>query len=207
MKLEIFKLTNCLLLVGFLSGLFYQTGYTHEIFQEVLKEKYGLKSFACKTCHTTDDRTLRTPFAETIHQVMKGGNWSERFAQAESEGEDAVKAFEQLIAQEFEKSLDQIGQQTMTVNQLLDSGLLVGVRVDDKKRETMERFSKEPSESEAHATHQEYSNLDLAIGSRETSHLPPATNRSFRWLGFDWRKYAVRSRYDADLVLELKFSR
>ena len=203
MKSEIFKLTNCIL-VGLLGGLFYQTGHGHEIFQEVLKEKYGLKSFACKTCHATDDRTLRTPFAETIYQVMKDGNWSEKFAQAEAEGEDAVKAFEQLIAQEFEKSLDQIGQQTMTVDQLLDSGLLVGVRVDDKKRETMERFSQQPAEFDAREDLQVF---EPAIGSRQAPRLQTASNRSFHWRGFDWRKYAVRSRFYADLVLELELTR
>lgn len=115
--------------------------FGHEIFQEVLKEKYGLRSFACKTCHETDDRTQRTVFADTIHEVLKEGNWSEKFAVAEAAGEEAVKEFDQLIAKEFAAALDEIGKQTVSVDDLLVSGLLVGVRIDPKMRETMDRFN------------------------------------------------------------------
>lgn len=110
--------------------------HAHEIFQEVLKEKYGLKSFACKTCHPDgDDRTIRTVFADLIADEMKEGNWTEKFKQAESEGEDAVKAFELEIAEEFRKSVDRFGKRTLTVDQLMGSALLTGVRLDPQKHQ------------------------------------------------------------------------
>jgi hypothetical protein len=113
-----------------------QRSAAHEIFQEVLKEKYGLKSFACKTCHPDgDDRTIRTVFADLIADEMKDGNWAEKFKQAESEGDDAVKAFELLIADEFRKSVDQFGKRTLTVDQLMESALLTGVRLDPQKHQ------------------------------------------------------------------------
>lgn len=107
----------------------------HEIFQEVLKEHYGLRSFACKTCHPDgDDRTIRTPYADLIAEEMKDGNWAEKFHQAEAEGEQAVEAFEKLIAKEFEKKVESFGKRTLSVDQLMKSGLLTGVRLDPNKQ-------------------------------------------------------------------------
>ena len=55
----------------------------HDVFQDVLKEDYTLKSFSCKGCHPdSDDRKLRTPFAERIYQQLKDKGLSEKFAAA-----------------------------------------------------------------------------------------------------------------------------
>lgn len=116
-----------------------QMASAHEIFQEVLKEHYGLRSFACKTCHPDgDDRTQLTVYAALIADELKeGGNWSEKFHLAEEEGEEAVEAFEKLIASEFKKRVERFGERTLTVDQLMESGLLTGVRLDpQKQRET-----------------------------------------------------------------------
>lgn len=120
----------------------------HEIFQDVLKEKYGLKSFSCKTCHQdADNRKLRTPFADLYYQEMKADNWSEKFAQAEAKGEAAVADFEQEVAEAFKKTLDNVGKKTLTVDDLFASGLLAGSRIDEKKRKTKEGNPKAPSSS------------------------------------------------------------
>jgi len=123
------------LLLGLVLACNGQSLNAHEIFQDVLKEKYGLRSFACKTCHPDgDDRTIRTVFADLIADEMKDGNWTEKFKEAEAKGEDAVKAFELLIADEFRKCVDDFGKRSLTVDQLMESGLLTGVRLEPQKK-------------------------------------------------------------------------
>jgi hypothetical protein len=106
----------------------------HEIFQDILKERYTLKSFSCKTCHPDgDDRTLRTPFADLYYEAMKAGNWTEKYAQAAAKGEAAVTEFEKEVGEAFKKSLEQVGKATLSVDELFSSGLLAGIRIDEKK--------------------------------------------------------------------------
>jgi hypothetical protein len=115
----------------------------HEIFQDILKEKYTLKSFSCKTCHQdSDNRKLRTPFAELYAEALKDGNWSAKWAEVEPKGEEAIAAFETEIGEAFKKSLDNVGKKTLTVDDLFAAGLLAGVRVDEKKRKAMEAEGK-----------------------------------------------------------------
>ncbi len=124
-----------------------QSIQAHDIFQDVLKEKYTLKSFSCKTCHPdSDDRKIRTPFAERIYQQMKDQGLSKQFAQAtaidevtkakdpESVGKDkgAVYEFEKLAGKSFEKAFVKVAQQTMTIDQIIKQGLFNGARLDTK---------------------------------------------------------------------------
>lgn len=114
--------------------VFVSAGSAHEIFQDILKEKYTLKSFSCKTCHPDgDDRTIRTPYADLYYVAMKDGNWTEKYAIAAAQGEAAVKEFDKEIGEAFKKSLDQVGKSTLTVDELFASGLLAGIRIDEKK--------------------------------------------------------------------------
>jgi hypothetical protein len=129
----------------------------HDIFQDVLKEKYMLKSFSCKTCHQdSDDRKLRTPFAERIYQQMKDQGLSKQFAEAtlldeaakekdpESVGKDkgAVYEFEKIAAKDFEKAFVNVAQQTMTIDQIIKQGLFNGARLDTKAIEAAKQADK-----------------------------------------------------------------
>ncbi len=106
----------------------------HEIFQDVLKEKYVLKSFACKTCHpNADDKKVRSMFAELIYQELKDKKLSEKFAVADAAGKDAVVAFEKSIVKDFEKAMEAVGKKQLTVDELFKSGLINGARLDEKK--------------------------------------------------------------------------
>ncbi len=107
----------------------------HEIFQDVLKEKYGLKSFSCKTCHPIgDDNTIRSPLADLYHEALTPGKWLDKYYEAEEKGEDAVKEFEQEVAKAFKQVLEDVGKKSISVDDLFESGLLAGIRIDDKKR-------------------------------------------------------------------------
>ena len=122
----------------------------HEIFQDVLKERYNLKTFSCKSCHPdSKDRKLRTPFADRIYKQMKPLDLSEKFAVAEK-AEEAAKAkdpdsvgkdkgpifeFEQMAAKEFKKAFVEVGKQTMTIDEMFEQGLFNGARLDTKKSE------------------------------------------------------------------------
>jgi len=76
------SITSLIVLFAF-AICFVSTTNAHDVFQDVLKELYTLKSFSCKTCHPdSDDRKLRTPFAERIYQVMKDKDYSAKFAVA-----------------------------------------------------------------------------------------------------------------------------
>lgn len=124
-------------------GIANKPAISHEIFQDILKEKYTLKSFSCKTCHQdADNRKLRTPFADLYAEELKDGNWSAKWAEAEPKGEVAIAAFEKEISEAFKKSLDNVGKRTLTVDDLFAAGLLAGVRVDEKKRKAMDSAGK-----------------------------------------------------------------
>ncbi len=129
----------------------------HDVFQDVLKEEYMLKSFSCKTCHPDgDDRTIRTPFADRIYEQMKDQKLSEKFAAAvakdeaakakdpDSVGKDkgAVAEFEKMVAKDFKKAFKVVAQQTMTIDEILKQGLFNGARLDTKAIEEAEAAEK-----------------------------------------------------------------
>ncbi len=108
----------------------------HDVFQDVLKEKYTLKSFSCKTCHPdSDNRKIRTKFADRIHKELKDKKLSEKFSVAEKAGEEAVKEFEKGVAKDFGKAWETVSKQQMTFDDFLKAGLFNGARLDTKKLE------------------------------------------------------------------------
>lgn len=126
---------------------FVSNSRAHDVFQDVLKEVYMLKSFSCKTCHPDgDDRTIRTPFADRIHEQMKDQNLAEKFATAvaldeaakvkdpESVGKDkgAVAEFEKMVAKDFKVAFKVVAQQKMSIDDIIKQGLFNGARLDTK---------------------------------------------------------------------------
>ena len=126
----------------------------HEIFQDVLKEQYMLKSFSCKACHPdNDDRKIRTPFAERIYKELKPLGLEAKYAKAlaadeaakakdpSSVGKDkgAVVDFEKSIVEDFKKAFKVVGKQTMTIDDMLKQGLFNGARLDTKKIEAAKK--------------------------------------------------------------------
>ncbi|MDG1872735.1 MAG: hypothetical protein P8J27_02395 [Mariniblastus sp.] len=122
----------------------------HDVFQDVLKEVYTLKSFSCKGCHPDgDDRKIRTPFADRIYEVMKDKNYSEKFAvavkadeAAEAKDKDAfddkkgkVAEFEKMIAADFKVSFKKVAEQKVSFDDMIKQGLFYGARLDTKKLE------------------------------------------------------------------------
>jgi hypothetical protein len=119
----------------------------HEVYQDVLKEQYMLKSFSCKTCHPDgDDRKLRTPFADRIADVMKKKGLSEKFAEATAKDEAAKKQdpesvtkdkgavadFNKMVAKEFAVDFKLVAQQKMAIDDIIKEGLFNGARLDTK---------------------------------------------------------------------------
>ena len=142
----IYKLTCSLIMFAFVMTL-PSAASAHEVFQDVLKEEYMLKSFSCKTCHPDgDDRKIRTPFADRIYEQMKDQGLSEKFALAVSADEGAKKndpafddkagavaEFEKMVAKDFKEAFKIVGQQTITIDELIKQGLFAGARLDTKK--------------------------------------------------------------------------
>ncbi len=133
---------GCALILGLVSS-----ATAHEVFQDVLKEQYMLKSFSCKTCHPDgDNRKLRTPFAERIYQELKGKGLSDKFADATAKDEAAKKLdpesvtkdkgavadFDKMVAKEFREAFKNVSQQTMTIDSMIKEGLFDGARLDTK---------------------------------------------------------------------------
>ena len=81
----------CLGIVAFCLFVAPQTSQAHDIFADVLKEEYLLKSFSCKTCHAESDKKLRTPFAERIFKELKPQGYSAKF-EAAQKVDEAAKA-------------------------------------------------------------------------------------------------------------------
>lgn len=121
----------------------------HDVFQDVLKEEYMLKSFSCKSCHPdSDDRKIRTPFADRIYEQMKGKGWSAKYAEAVKKDEaakakdkdfddkaGAVAAFEKIVAKDFKEQFKVVAQQKMSFDDMIKQGLFYGARLDTKKIE------------------------------------------------------------------------
>ena len=129
----------CLLIVGTANG--------HEIFQEILKEQYMLRTFSCKACHPdNDDRAIRTLFADRIAKELKPLNLSEKYAKALAadeaakekdpdsvgKGKGAVAEFEKSIVEDFKKAFKVVGQQKMTIDDIIKQGLFNGARLDTR---------------------------------------------------------------------------
>ena len=143
----IYKLATSFIVFAF-SICFVSSATAHDVFQDVLKEQYTLKSFSCKNCHPdNDDRKLRTPFADRIYEVMKDGGYTARYAAAvaaddaakakdpESVGKDkgAVAEFEKVIAADFKEAFKKVAVQTISFDELLKKGMMNGARLDTKK--------------------------------------------------------------------------
>lgn len=138
-----------LLIIFALTTCFSGSANAHDVFQDVLKETYTLKSFSCKTCHQdSDNRKLRTPFAERIYQEMKDKNYSEKFAAAVKADEAAAKAkgidklakgegevpkFEKIVAEDFKESFKKVAVQKISFDEMIKQGLFNGARLDTKK--------------------------------------------------------------------------
>ena len=139
----------CLGLLAFTLFVVPQVAQAHDIFVDVLKEEYMLKSFSCKTCHAEKDKKLRTPFAERIYVELKPLGYEAKFEAAqkmdeaakakdpESVGKDkgAVYDLEQVMAVEFKKAFAKVSKQSMTFDELIKAGLFYGARLDTKKIE------------------------------------------------------------------------
>lgn len=142
----IFKSVSSLIVFAFAVS-FASSATAHDVFQDVLKEQYTLKSFSCRNCHPdSDDRKLRTPFGERVYQVMKDKGYTAKFAAAvaaddaakakdpESVGKDkgAVAEFEKIIAEDFKEAYKQVAAQSISFDELIKQGLMNGARLDTK---------------------------------------------------------------------------
>jgi len=127
---------------------FVSSATAHDVFQDVLKEQYKLKSFSCKNCHPDkDDRKLRTPFGERVYGVMKDKGFTAQYEAAVaaddaaraadpnsvSEDKGAVADFEKMIAEDFKETFKQVAAQTISFDELIKLGLMSGARLDKKK--------------------------------------------------------------------------
>ena len=126
-----------------------QISQAHDIFADVLKEEYMLRSFSCKTCHADSDKKKRTPFAERIFKELKPQGYSAKFEAAQkadeaakakdatsvSKKKGAVYELEKVMAIEFKKAFAKVSKQSMTIDEMLRAGLFYGARLDTKKIE------------------------------------------------------------------------
>lgn len=142
----IYKSITSLIVFAF-AICFVSSATAHDVFQDVLKEQYTLKSFSCKTCHPdNDNRKLRTPFAERIYEVMKDRGYEAKYAAAVatddaakakdpdsvSDDKGAVAEFEKIIAEDFKESFKVVAAQTIPFEDLIRQGLMNGARLDTK---------------------------------------------------------------------------
>ena len=137
----------CLCLVAFSLFVVPQVAQAHDIFADVLKEEYMLKSFSCKNCHAEKDKKLRTAFAQRIYVELKPLGYEAKYEAAKKK-DDAAKAkdpksvgkkkgavhdLELEMAPEFKKAFAKVAQQKMSFDELLRAGLFYGARLDEKK--------------------------------------------------------------------------
>jgi len=142
------KLGSWILLMAF-SLAIPSAAMAHDVFQDVLKEEYMLKTFSCKACHQDKDKKNRTKFAERIFVLLKKNGYSAKFAAAQAtddaakakdptsigKGKGAVHNLEQEMAVEFKKAFVVVAKQSMTIDDMIKGGLFSGARLDTKKIE------------------------------------------------------------------------
>ena len=141
------KLFFAVIVCGFFGSL---SSYAaaHDVFQDVMKKQYTLKSFSCKTCHPdSDDRTIRTAFAERIHKQLKGKGLTEKHEAAvkaeeaakakdpESVGKDKGPLFDFGVeaSKEFKVAFKVVAEEKVSFDELLKAGLFAGAKLDTKK--------------------------------------------------------------------------
>lgn len=108
----------------------------HDAFKEPLEHRYNLKTVSCKSCHPDNkDRSIHNRFGMLFVEALKGSEMTKKFHEAEAKGEDAKKAYEKEMAKEFTKLLPIIEQKKITFKDLIEAGLMNGMRVAVPKEE------------------------------------------------------------------------
>ena len=126
----------------------------HDAFKEPMQKRYNFKTVSCKTCHPDNkDRSIHNKFGKLYLEALKGKDLTKKFYEAEKEGKEALKEYEKVLAKEFEKAMVVVEKEKLTVKDLLEAGLINGVRLDKKKiassKSSSEKGEKKESSAEA----------------------------------------------------------
>ena len=108
----------------------------HDAFKKPMEEKYGLKTVSCKTCHPNNkDRSIHNEFGKLFEDALKGKDISQKFKEAEAQGDQAVAEYEKEMVQHFMEALEVVEKKKMSFEELIRFGLLNGVRLDTKTQD------------------------------------------------------------------------
>ena len=118
--------------------VFANLAVAHDAFKEPYEERYNLKTVSCKTCHpNTKDRSIHNALGLMYEKALKGTDITRKFKEAEAKGDEAVEAYEKIMAEEFKKVMPVVENQKMSIKEFIAAGLLNGTRLavpkDDKK--------------------------------------------------------------------------
>ncbi len=106
----------------------------HDAFKEPLKHRYNLKSVSCKTCHPdSKDRSIHNKFGMMFVAEFKGLDISKKFKEAEAKGKEAVAEYEKEMKAAFNKAIVEVEKKQLTIKDLIDAGLLNGLRLNKPK--------------------------------------------------------------------------
>lgn len=132
---------NILLVLVFTgwAGLLSTELLAHDAFKEPLEHRYNLKTVSCKTCHPDNkDRSVHNKFGMMFIEQFKGLEMTKKFNEAEAKGKEAVAEYEKEMQAIFTKALIEVEKKQLTIKDLIEAGLLNGVRLNtpkDKKDE------------------------------------------------------------------------
>ena len=125
----------------------------HDCFKEPLEERYKLKTVSCKTCHPNNkDRSIHNKLGVLFENALKGKELNRKFKEAEAQGEEAKKACEEMMVEEFKKVLVVVEKQQLTLEDMIKFGLINGMRLNDEGQEAAEKALSEERENAAAST-------------------------------------------------------
>ena len=110
---------------------FAANGVAHECFKIPLAERYQLKpSVSCKSCHPNNkDRSIHNKLGIIFEKALKGKDMTKKFKEAEAKGEEAVAEYEKVMIEDFKKVLVEVEQKQMTLKDMIEFGLINGMRL------------------------------------------------------------------------------
>ena len=124
---------NIYVLLAIAAGVicFASKGLAHDCFKLPLEERYKLKTVSCKTCHPNNkDRSIHNKLGIMFENALKGKDLSKKFKEAEAKGDEAKAEYEKEMVEEFRKVMVEIEQQKMTLKDMIEFGLINGMRLN-----------------------------------------------------------------------------
>lgn len=103
----------------------------HDVLKDPLKERYGLRSVSCSACHPGSNKAINNAFGLKFKTAFKGKDFTKRVKEAKAEKNKALEEeIDKEMVVEFNKAIEEIEKESMTMKDILTAGLLNGTKLE-----------------------------------------------------------------------------